>query len=425
MQGESKGFSIVKTNPAPEETKGLSTTNPTSFLEESKTSPSLGESKGLSISKVATSAASETTDKSGSKNAEQVNFSSLYLPNILIIPSCPQNVNNFEQVVFSLKDFMEKTKAREEEEKVDDDVEDVEMEGDEEVQEKKSAESSEDESVIDDEESMMMQEDEEEEEEEEEENNQQIATPSSSICKEILSQLNLMGRIFCKQCRKGFKAEQSLRRHMKTEHTGLKFVCSKCEKHFTQKSKMERHSLTHGNAMKWVCQELEVDFNEENGRYLHCKFQFTRSEGLKRHKRVIHEAGDRYQCEVCSKNFSQKHSLKTHSLIHAGIKPHKCNHCDKSFTQKNQLAKHQKSAKNCEEESVIRNARKAMKLVKPVEVRLKPVQIRVKLVQIRVTKIKITAKPVGRKSESFMSKFIEFIEDKEDINDELKGVDLW
>ena len=57
-----------------------------------------------------------------------------------------------------MKDFMEKTKAREEEEKVDDDVEDVEMEGDGEVGEKKAAESSEDESVIDDEESMMMQE---------------------------------------------------------------------------------------------------------------------------------------------------------------------------------------------------------------------------------------------------------------------------
>ena len=56
-----------------------------------------------------------------------------------------------------MKDFMEKTKAREEEEeeKVDDDVE---MEG---VKEKTAAESSEDESVIDDEESMMMQEEDE------------------------------------------------------------------------------------------------------------------------------------------------------------------------------------------------------------------------------------------------------------------------
>ena len=57
--------------------------------------------------------------------------------------------------MFSLKDFMEKTKAREmEEEKAE---EDVEMDGEEEVLEKKAADSSEDESVIDDDESMMMQ----------------------------------------------------------------------------------------------------------------------------------------------------------------------------------------------------------------------------------------------------------------------------
>ena len=82
VQGESKGFTIGKINPAPEETRGFSTTNPTSSLEESKTK----ESKGLSISKVATSAASETTANSTSKNAEQVKCSSLeYPPNTILV----------------------------------------------------------------------------------------------------------------------------------------------------------------------------------------------------------------------------------------------------------------------------------------------------------------------------------------------------
>ena len=82
VQGESKGFTIGKINPAPEETRGFSTTNPTSSLEESKTK----ESKGLSIIKVATSAASETTANSTSKNAEQVKCSSLeYPPNTILV----------------------------------------------------------------------------------------------------------------------------------------------------------------------------------------------------------------------------------------------------------------------------------------------------------------------------------------------------
>ena len=82
VQGESKGISIGKSSPAPDETKGLFTTN----LEESKTNSSLGESKGLSISKVATSAASETTANSTSKNAEQVKCSSLeHPPNTILV----------------------------------------------------------------------------------------------------------------------------------------------------------------------------------------------------------------------------------------------------------------------------------------------------------------------------------------------------
>ena len=114
VQGESKGLS---------NTKSVPNTTPT---------PSEGP-KGLSISKV-TSAPSSDSVGSSSKKAE---------------------------VVFSLKDFIENKKAREEEEDKAN-VEDVEME--EEGVKEKAADSS-DESVIDDEESMEMEDVDEEEEE--------------------------------------------------------------------------------------------------------------------------------------------------------------------------------------------------------------------------------------------------------------------
>ena len=65
VQGESKGISIGKANSAQEEAKPPSS------------NPSLLESKGLSISKVITPAASETTTNNTSKNTEVVDFSSL------------------------------------------------------------------------------------------------------------------------------------------------------------------------------------------------------------------------------------------------------------------------------------------------------------------------------------------------------------
>ena len=120
VQGESKGFStIIKKVP----------------ITKTIPAPSMGENKGLSITKV-TSAPSERATESTSKTAEQV--------------------------VFSLKDFIENKKAREEEakeeqKKVDDDVEDVDVK-EEEAAEKATGDSS-DESVIDDDESMMMQDD--------------------------------------------------------------------------------------------------------------------------------------------------------------------------------------------------------------------------------------------------------------------------
>ena len=111
VQGESKGLSNTKS--VPNSTTATASEGP----------------KGLSISKV-TSAPSSDSVGSSSKKAE---------------------------VVFSLKDFIENKKAREEEEDKAN-VEDVKME---EVEEK-AADSS-DESVIDDEESMEMEDVDEEE----------------------------------------------------------------------------------------------------------------------------------------------------------------------------------------------------------------------------------------------------------------------
>ena len=187
---------------------------------------------------------------------------------------------------------------------------------------------------------------------------EEVASPSSSIYNDILLHLDRMEnidknvtqkrRFHCKQCDKSFTVKQSLKRHIMTEHIGLKVPCPKCDEKFKQKVHMKRHLLIkHGNAGKWVCDSYKCDFNEENGTvsYLRCKLQFKRSEALKRHKEVNHEIGNQYECKICDKNFSYKHSLIEHSNIHKGKKPHKCNHCGKCFRQKSHLATHLKSIK--------------------------------------------------------------------------------
>ena len=176
--------------------------------------------------------------------------------------------------------------------------------------------------------------------EDEKDGENKIVGPSSSMCKDILSQLNFLEKRFhCKECGKDFKTEHNLKRHIGSEHHGLRFPCSRCDDTFTQKVHLKRHFSTHENGTKWVCYDYEYDLNEETGRRLHCKLQFGRSDLLERHKDAAHKL-KKYQCEVCSKKFSYKHSLKPHSLIHAGTKPYKCWQCEKSFTQTAHLNLH-------------------------------------------------------------------------------------
>ncbi|XP_038174103.1 zinc finger protein 431-like, partial [Arvicola amphibius] len=49
-----------------------------------------------------------------------------------------------------------------------------------------------------------------------------------------------------------------------------------------------------------------------------------------------------YECNQCSKAFSQRKSLERHKRIHTGEKPYKCNQCDKAFIECRNLQIHKR-----------------------------------------------------------------------------------
>uniref|UniRef100_A0AAZ1XG98 C2H2-type domain-containing protein n=1 Tax=Oreochromis aureus TaxID=47969 RepID=A0AAZ1XG98_OREAU len=71
-----------------------------------------------------------------------------------------------------------------------------------------------------------------------------------------------------------------------------------------------------------------------------CGKSFARAGNLKKHQ-LIHSGVKPYSCDLCGKSFTQAENLKTHQLIHSGFKPYSCDLCGKSFTQAGALKTHQ------------------------------------------------------------------------------------
>ena len=73
-----------------------------------------------------------------------------------------------------------------------------------------------------------------------------------------------------------------------------------------------------------------------------CSKSFANKSSLKRHERIY--TGEKaYQCEICFKSFRNKYNLKEHRLIHTGEKPHKCATCSRPFARHSDLKKHFKT----------------------------------------------------------------------------------
>ncbi|XP_041817537.1 zinc finger protein 708-like [Chelmon rostratus] len=115
-------------------------------------------------------------------------------------------------------------------------------------------------------------------------------------------------------------------------------MCDVCGKVMKNKSSLARHSFIHTGKKPFACHL--------------CDLRFNRRDNLQHHLNRLHPNGvaklekqrevQAWLCAVCGKTFSCRSRLKTHEVIHSGVKPHRCDLCPKAYMRTNDLEHHKK-----------------------------------------------------------------------------------
>ncbi|XP_061821310.1 zinc finger Y-chromosomal protein 1-like [Nerophis lumbriciformis] len=116
-------------------------------------------------------------------------------------------------------------------------------------------------------------------------------------------------------------------------------VCDVCGQVMKNKSSLIRHSFIHTGEKPFACHL--------------CELRFNRRDNLRHHLSHVHPGGvarrerrrpkQTWLCDACGKTFRCRSALKTHEVIHLGVKPHHCNLCPKAYMRTIDLEHHKKT----------------------------------------------------------------------------------
>ena len=86
-------------------------------------------------------------------------------------------------------------------------------------------------------------------------------------------QSNIM--FVCNECEAVYRSRNSLSKHMKLIHEGVKYNCNQCDSTFTQQSNLTTHLKSVHEGVKYDCHQ--------------CDYRATQQGSLTRHVQSLHE----------------------------------------------------------------------------------------------------------------------------------------
>lgn len=178
----------------------------------------------------------------------------------------------------------------------------------------------------------------------------------------------------CKQCDEQFKSYRHLRNHIHTLHINAigTFSCDYCQQTFTNRMLIVRHMLKHAPKRELKCSICDKRFfskklhddhlNVHTGDRYRCQLcskAYLYRASLRRHMNKTHLKADvavqststhdkiantqktkrPHKCKVCLKTLASSNSLKNHIKLHTNER-HKCLVCDKRFIKLHRLNIH-------------------------------------------------------------------------------------
>ncbi|XP_050416426.2 uncharacterized protein LOC126830168 [Patella vulgata] len=148
---------------------------------------------------------------------------------------------------------------------------------------------------------------------------------------------SISGSLFCQDCGKFFKSEQTLKKHKKLHIERQQLTCLKCDRKFADKAALSLHKRTShvvkdkkcsqcGKCFQYNNQLLEhMDAHLEGKRFMcaSCGESFKTKLGLQGHKISHHKISVKessrqiYVCEICGNLLRAKTAYEDHMNIHA------------------------------------------------------------------------------------------------------------